>query len=556
MADRTRELRALTGLRGIAALSVALGHYGIGNLTDILKVFYWKNAAVDLFFCLSGFTLSVAYQAGNGRGLSPRAYLGARIARIYPLFVISLAGVILLRGSLPVLNPHQQDFEIRDFVQQILMINAWPVFGTGVHWNFPAWSVSVEFFCYLFVFPAAFYVSRPMSAMGWRARAALAVLLMAISLLLFLRYWGEGELILGLSRWPGTAFPPFRYFVPVMRGVLGMLAGWVIYFSYRSRDRFWQLATRWADVFVLTALAFLVCGALDLLSNQWMLPIFPAIILGLSSDSAVTSRLAASRPVHYLGVISYSIYLLHIPWRTAFSLATGLSASRLGHDPLLFALQVASLLIVSALSYRFVEMPLRGLVRRAFAAADHTDPMAPRIRLALAGLLVAFVLVQAQWAGLIGERLGPPVALGQDVARSPTFQQVAGEGWSDREDWGVWAIGHRSELVIPLMSGPGTKPKLALKGTVFVCDKHPAVTIHLTANGVPLETLTGTVANPSIDRLFDLPPAVFAANSRRLTLVITTDNPASPISLGLSGDARVIGFGLKSMMLVDGRGLP
>jgi peptidoglycan/LPS O-acetylase OafA/YrhL len=556
MADRTRELRALTGLRGIAALSVALGHYGIGDLTDILKVFYWKNAAVDLFFCLSGFTLSVAYGAGSGQGLSPRAYLGARIARIYPLFVISLAGVILLRGSLQVLSPHQQDFEIRDFVQQILMINAWPVFGTGIHWNFPAWSVSVEFFCYLFVFPAAFHASRPMSAIGWRPRASLAVLLMATSLLLFLRYWGDGELILGLSRWPGTAFPPFRYFVPVMRGVLGMLAGWVVYFSYLSRDKFWHLATRWADLLVLAMLALLICGAFDILSNQWMLLIFPAIILGFSSDSSVSARLAASRPAHYLGVISYSIYLLHIPWRTAFCLATGMSASRLAHQPLAFLLLIASLIIVSALSYRLVEMPFRRLVRRALAAADHAEPIAPRIRLALAGLLAAFALAQAQWAGLLGERLGPPVALGQDVASSPTFQRVASDGWSDREEWGVWAIGHRSELVIPLMPGESTDLKLALKGTVFVCDKHPAVTIHLTANGVPLETLTGTVANPSIDRLFDLPPAVFAANPRRLTLVIATDNPASPMSLGLSGDPRVIGFGLKSMMLVDGRGLP
>jgi peptidoglycan/LPS O-acetylase OafA/YrhL len=367
MAGKTKELRALTGLRGIAALSVALAHYDIGDVAGVLKLLYWKNAAVDLFFCLSGFTLCLAYNAGRDKALPFRTYLGARLARIYPLYLISMAAM-----GLWIMVEYRQRLGMRDFIQQILMINAWPVFGTGIHWDFPAWSVSVEFFCYLFVFPAAFYASRRVLRLDWRIRATLAIVPMAVSTLLFLGYWNGGWLIVGLSHWPGTAFPPFPYYVPVIRGILGMLAGWLAYLSYLSRDRFCRWIGRRADLLVLALLGFLVGDASNLLSNQWMLPLFPALILGLVAETSLSSRLIASKPVHYLGAISYSIYLLHIPWRLGFGLVTGIAAKDMPHRPAVFLALLGGLILVAGLSHRFVEMPLRGLIRRAFAATPRS----------------------------------------------------------------------------------------------------------------------------------------------------------------------------------------
>jgi len=538
-------------LRGIAALSVVFAHYGI--LRNVLKDFYWQDAAVDLFFCLSGFTLCIAYKAGSGHGLSFWRYLGARIARIYPLFMISTAGVILFSSDPEALGGPT----IRDLVQQILLINAWPFFGTGIHWNFPAWSVSVEFFCYLFVFPPAFHASSWVLRVDWRARAALGVALMAVSALLLLRYWNGGFLILGFTHWPGTAFPPFAYFVPLIRGILGMLAGWLTYFSYLTRDRFWRLATRWADLVALLAVAILVCGGLGGLPNKWMLLVFPALILGFSSDASLSSRLVASRPVHYLGTISYSIYLLHIPWLMVLWPANGLTAKNPPHHhPASFFLLLAGLIVVAAFSYRFVEMPLRKLVRRAFEANRPADRLTPALRWALPIVLLGFALLQAQWAGLLGPPPNPPVAVGEDVARPPTFQRVAGEGWSEPEDWGTWSLGRRSVLEIPLAADATANLRLSVKGKFFVSEKHPRVVVHISANGVALETVEGTIVKSEIDQLLDLPPDVFAATPRRLEIAIAIDDPASPLALGLSSDSREIGFGLKSMKLVDGTGLP
>lgn len=552
MSDKTRELRALTGLRGIAALSVALGHYGVGDLADFLKILYWKNAAVDLFFCLSGFTLCVAYKAASAQRLPLRHYIGARIARIYPLFVIAplLLGIVKGPGLLD--NDCMRDVMIGDFVRQMLMVNAWPVIGTGVHWVFPAWSVSIEFFCYLFVFPPLFYAaSLPLRLPGW-ARGLLSVAAMALSAFLFVRYLSNGMDL--IPRWPGLKFPPDSLVFLVLRGALGMLAGWLAYASYISRDRFWRWAVRRADFIALAVPAFLVCGYLHLVPVQWMLVVFPVLVLAFTEETALSARLVASKPVHFLGEISYSIYLLHMPWLGFLAFFTGLINPFASHHPASFALLFFGLIPISALSYRFIEVPLRRLIRRAFDGGPGGGVVALRWALPLA--LVAVLLIQAQLANLMQPARVPPVALGEEVARAPTFAHAACSGWSTLEDWGAWSTGRRSVLEMPLAARPAANTKLALKGVFFVTDKHPSVTVHFSANGVPLETVTGTLAHSAIDQVLDLPPAVFATAERHLTLSIAIDNPASPSALGLSEDSRVLGFGLKSMMLVDGGGLP
>ena len=552
MSDKIKELRALTGLRGIAAVSVALSHYEIGDLANILKVLYWKNAAVDLFFCLSGFTLCVAYKAVSNRRLPVWNYATARIARIYPLFLVALGVLILSNGGKSFVNECARDLAVRDFIQQVLLINAWPFFGTGTEWNFPAWSVSVEFFCYLFIFPPLFYASYVLPRLGWVARALYATVLMAVSAFVFVRYFDTRTII--LERWPGTAFPAFSYYILLLRGILGMTAGWLIYGSFVARDRFWRFATQRTNIIVLSTLGVLVCASLGMVPVQWMLVIFPALVLGLTDESSLSARLISSKPVHYLGIISYSIYLLHIPWYAFLAHVLGVIDRDASHHPASFILLATSLVPVSALSYHFVEMPLRLLIRRAFESPS--DGGIAAVRWVLPVMIVGLVLVQAQWAGLMRAVPSAPVALGQEIARPPTFDHAACAGWSGNEDWGVWSIGHRSLIAFPLAEAPTVNTKLALKGMFFLSDKHPDVMVRVSANGVLLETMKGSLKNSQIDQLLDLPPAVFISHPRSLELVIAVENPTSPLALGLSNDIRNLGFGLTSLMVVDNKESP
>lgn len=88
------EIRALTGLRGIAAIFVVVFHEagnfaGTGPAATFLRHGY---NAVDLFFVLSGFVMALTYGAKFKEGCAHREYfsfLGRRIARIYPLYALA-----------------------------------------------------------------------------------------------------------------------------------------------------------------------------------------------------------------------------------------------------------------------------------------------------------------------------------------------------------------------------------------------------------------------------------------------------------------------------------
>ena len=174
MLNSNSELRALTGLRGVAALTVALAHYQLPAFGAANRLFFWHNPAVDLFFCLSGFTLALVYVRKPIGRLGLWNYAVARLARIYPLYIASLLAMMLVR--LPIGYAYGSAAGARDLVMQVLMFNSWP-FGTGVHWNIPAWSVSVEWFCYLLIFPLLWLV-------GARIRPTVAVILAAISMVM------------------------------------------------------------------------------------------------------------------------------------------------------------------------------------------------------------------------------------------------------------------------------------------------------------------------------------------------------------------------------------
>src|SRR5207249_7116147 len=85
---------ALTGLRFLAALVVVIDHTGYGPLAAMVAPF--GGVAVTLFFILSGFILTYTYTR-NGTAVHGgwRAFYIARIARVYPLYLLGCAAGIV-----------------------------------------------------------------------------------------------------------------------------------------------------------------------------------------------------------------------------------------------------------------------------------------------------------------------------------------------------------------------------------------------------------------------------------------------------------------------------
>ena len=80
--QRTHQFQTLDALRGIAALLVVMLHGGMPFFPFFPHLAY---LAVDLFFVLSGFVLSYAYQGRLDHGLTTTRFLAHRLIRLTPL---------------------------------------------------------------------------------------------------------------------------------------------------------------------------------------------------------------------------------------------------------------------------------------------------------------------------------------------------------------------------------------------------------------------------------------------------------------------------------------
>ncbi|PAY05383.1 acyltransferase [Bradyrhizobium sp. UFLA03-84] len=354
------ELRALTGLRGLAATTVALAHFRLPLPYDAGRFLMWHNAAVDLFFCLSGFTLFYVYRRDDT--FEFRTYLLARIARIYPLYVVSLlvAGALIIWPL--IINPvtYPISAALHDFWRQLLMLNAWPLVGSGVHWDFPAWSISVEWFCYVALFPILLALPAPRSTF---ARLVMVMSLSLISYRLFLAYFDEritsAELYVAENQW--------SYWVSVLRGICGFTVGWLIFASYQKRDLIYVLCTRHSLIIWLAFIAVMVLRYLGLIHSQALVFLFPFVVLAATDSSTTASHLLGSKILHFLGVISYSIYLTHF---LILALFIRIFPTFPAWAPEVYAVLVGTTLIVSSCCYFIIERPARGAIRRIGARKE------------------------------------------------------------------------------------------------------------------------------------------------------------------------------------------
>src|SRR5215470_13120634 len=141
-------LHQLTFTRFIAAMGIVFFHFA--PQVPPFNYFFIRSAGIGVsyFFVLSGFVLIVAYA---GKKTSPAIFYKNRFARIYPVYFTALlvmGSYLWLRGTL-----HATDLTLC-----IFGVQAWvPTHTHDI--NYPAWSLSVEFFFYI-LFPFLVLIRR------------------------------------------------------------------------------------------------------------------------------------------------------------------------------------------------------------------------------------------------------------------------------------------------------------------------------------------------------------------------------------------------------------
>jgi peptidoglycan/LPS O-acetylase OafA/YrhL len=361
-AEKRAFFSTLGALRGVAATLVMcfhtalfhLGPYFVGVTQFAVRGYLW----VDFFFLLSGFVIAHAY----GRSFADGIRLGefgrfarARVLRLYPLhlsMLLLLALAVGLRdvifGGHPLL-PHLLDrpeaFTAQSFGANLVLVQALGLFQTD-SWNYPAWSISCEFYAYT-LFPLLSIGlarwARPVTALT----LALAVATLA---LLFFR-------------------PPYKldysYDYAFLRCAAEFSIGVLLYRVFVT-DGTPALFAR--DAFGFGVLGTIVLALHFGVPDIAVVPLFALLILAAAVNDGILRRLFATRPMQWLGEISYSIYLVHFAvlyimatliaeWTGDYAL-DGLSV-RVRCVTMLIA--VALSLALATLTYRFIEAPGRTL---------------------------------------------------------------------------------------------------------------------------------------------------------------------------------------------------
>jgi peptidoglycan/LPS O-acetylase OafA/YrhL len=297
-----REIRSLTGLRGAAAVYVVFHHYFLGlPFTNPFNTFLAHGyLAVDLFFVLSGFVMTLNYAHMFHVGWSRTAmltFLSRRIARVYPLYLVATtcAFLLIIAGWLE--NPAAASLK-KTFALNLALVQAW---GFAPSLDAPGWSISAEWAAYL-LFPVLLslaFFRKPL--WGWlSAVSSVAILVILCILPAPLVHNLRPLAMLDLH----SSYRGFAVWRCLPEFTLGILAARLL----GTPAAVWLGGHRWAPLgLCLGVLAMLAIPCADL----GVVLLFPVLILCLASKDNLPSVILGSWPVHYLGVISYSIYLVH-----------------------------------------------------------------------------------------------------------------------------------------------------------------------------------------------------------------------------------------------------
>lgn len=343
-------LKPLTSMRFLAAFWVVMFHYwpklDLGAATGWMPGLVAKGyLGVELFFVLSGFILCHVYlqSAGTGR-FKYGSFLWARLARVYPLHLATLIGVGLLGGAAIIAGISIDDSILSwaSLPANLTLTQAWGL-APEAAWNHPSWSISAEWFAYL-CFPAFAWAA-------WRLRDRPGLALVLATAGLFATY-AVFEILAGFPLTQATIHWGALRIVPCFA------YGCAAYLAWRAGG----LARPGIMALAVTVL-ILACASLQLWDGVTV-ALFGVLILALAGLSGRGGPMESGVGV-WLGEISYSVYMVCVPWKLLA--INGLARLNGGSEHLPWWMWMAAVLAIvplAGLTHHLIERPARSAMRR------------------------------------------------------------------------------------------------------------------------------------------------------------------------------------------------
>ena len=365
-------IRALTGLRIVAALWVVLFHYrpliweASPRLKDDLAPLFDAGAqGVDLFFILSGFVLTWNYLDRMGPNWSARAtlhFLWLRLSRVWPVYLVTmhLAALWIIFtlhvGVVP--SPDADKLTAVSYVRQLFMVQLWyEPFFDRTSWDGPAWSISAEWLAYL-LFGGLVIVIFRIAAVS-RARTLFA--------LAFFAALPPTVLLLG----SGLLYTPWSWLPRIVAQFIAGALACAAVRRLRLGDGGRRAAGYVSVLLVVTLVAVLyfydahpVAGMVDPGGLVGLL--FMPLVVTLAVGVGVLPTLLSTRLLVYGGQISFSLYMIHEPVHTAWNWAVQQYAIVMPKSVAKLAVVglIAAAIAAAMLLYHVVEEPARCWMRR------------------------------------------------------------------------------------------------------------------------------------------------------------------------------------------------
>ncbi len=384
-ATAARRFPALDGLRAIAALVVFVHHLGFftgATFNSRLGALFARlDVGVPIFFAISGFLLFRPQAAAllDDSALPERGrFWRKRVFRIFPAYWVILTVVfVVLRPEASRLAP------LVEYPLHYLLLQIYPTdaFFEGIS---QAWSLAVELSFYLLL-PFFGPLLRPLMRGLAISRRALRLLafcggLYALSLLWRVAVLGLDGSFRLMSWLPGT----IDYFAIGM--AVAVLTVWserrevvVPVTDWLGRNALWWWVAA-SGILVFVAYQLELARGLD--EAAWHAEVFRqfgyqavalcVLIPSVFATGGAVRRILASRPLAFMGTISYSFYLWHtaiiekyFDWTDRQLFLNWNEVS--GADPVLLEIALATFVITAVLSwitYRLVEKPALEWSRR------------------------------------------------------------------------------------------------------------------------------------------------------------------------------------------------
>jgi peptidoglycan/LPS O-acetylase OafA/YrhL len=328
-------LGIVDALRGCAALAVAWYHFTQGGgllAPGLLKSSgTWGWLGVEVFFVISGFI--IPYSMSAARYALPRdagRFLARRLLRLEPPYVASVA-LCLVLAYLSTRAPGFRGVPVEYSAGQLLAHVGYLAGLLGYDWiNVVYWSLALEFQYYLLMALAFPLLAHDRAALRLAGFAALCLVPLAAPDPLWVTHW-LGLFGIGIAAWRHSQ-------------------------SGGSAEFVLLLAASGASTWATLGPAEAVAGATAALLIAY----------------ARMPRIAAFA---WLGAVSYSVYLLHVPLGGRVINLAGRLEPGLPRELLGLALALALTLVAAALWYRWIEKPSHALARKvAYGGLRSTAP--------------------------------------------------------------------------------------------------------------------------------------------------------------------------------------